>query len=259
MKHINLLPKEYKELALKSKIQKGIAIVVILPILFCGFMYLGNVLLLRKIEKTNDAIAEGQSLISRIQTKKENLDYGLAFLSDLDNKLFPFNDFIRYVVASTPSDLYIISVDTLDRSAIAPNTEDVQANNLQNGETVENANDNTNTNNANSNNTNNVSQTNEQTSQSQQNSQSNETNPTTQSSESNFEINNISIDSLKAEKMEDMKIVIRGSSANIKSVSDFIYRMSLLSYVENINLTAIERLQTPMGEENVFEISLEIF
>lgn len=55
-----------------------------------------------------------------------------------------------------------------------------------------------------------------------------------------------------------MKLVIRGYSNNSVSIADFVYKLSLLDFIGDVNLTAIEEKDTPDGISNVFEIKLDV-
>ena len=55
-----------------------------------------------------------------------------------------------------------------------------------------------------------------------------------------------------------MKLVIRGYSNNSVPIAEFVYKLSLLDFIGDVNLTAIEEKDTPDGISNVFEIKVDV-
>lgn len=232
MKSINLLPKEYKRAELRVQLKKGIIFLCLLIVLHFAFLGFGVYRLKGRIVELNEGINEGKRLKSSIEVKKQELFDKELFLENLDETLFPFYDFVKFLVVNKPSDLNLISVDTLDRmwgyeegyldtSTDAGSDENVDEGVGEDADVDEDVDEDV------------------------------------EGEETTEEVIE-SVDTVKATNISEMMIVIRGSSKDVTSISNYIYKISLLDYVKNISLTAIEKMETPNGEENVFEIVLDV-
>lgn len=225
MKSINLLPKEYRKAEFKSQLKKGIVYICVILVVYFAFLGFGIYRLKTKIADVNENINEGKRMRARIELKKQELVDKELFLENLDEALFPFYDFTKFLIVNKPLDLDLISVDTLDRVWGSPEEyNDVDTNDDENSD--ENDGENSDIN-----------------------------------DESEDEVEDGAEEDIvipKASKVSDMMVVVRGSSKNISSISNYIYKISLLDYVRDVSLTAIEEMETPNGVENVFEIVLDI-
>lgn len=233
MKSINLLPKEYRKAEFKSQLKKGIVYICVILVVYFAFLGFGIYRLKTKIADVNENINEGKRMRARIELKKQELVDKELFLENLDEALFPFYDFTKFLIVNKPLDLDLISVDTLDRMWGSPEEyNDVDTNDDENDDTNDD-----------------------------ENSDENDGENSDINDESEDEVEDGAEEDIvvsKASKVSDMMVVVRGSSKNISSISNYIYKISLLDYVRDVSLTAIEEMETPNGVENVFEIVLDI-
>lgn len=234
MKSINLLPKEYKRAELRVQLKKGVIFLCLLIVLHFAFLGFGVYRLKGRIAELNEGINEGKRLKSSIEVKKQELFDKELFLENLDETLFPFYDFVKFLVVNKPSDLNLISVDTLDRmwgyeEGYLDTSTDAGSDKSSDENVDEGVGEDADA----------------------------DADADVEGEETTEEVIE-PVDTIKATNISEMMIVIRGSSKDVTSISNYIYKISLLDYVKDISLTAIEKMETPNGEENVFEIVLDV-
>lgn len=173
--------------------------------------------------QTNKILSDNQKYSKEkenIQTLKENIANYEAFLKDYENDCFPFSLFMYDLEACRPSDVYIISVDSAER-LVNEGVHDEKE------ETKEKK--------------------------------------TEKDKEKNFDKDRIEDEKEetevipKIEYTEDLsgrEIVIRGFGNNQESISNFIYDITHLPYLSNVDITAIEEHEIENGIYNIFEIKV---
>ena len=241
-KYINLLPKEYRQADLQHRVKKGMCWVLILVFAYYGFIWGSSFKIKKEIKELTLSIDEGEAIQSRIDFKREDLQNKEAFLGNLDESIFPFYEFNRFLLINKPNDLNLISVDTLDRLEFKiDDSKDNLDDNEESNEDVDEASGED------------VEESDEDTGE-----------------ETGEETGEDSVDNEDVQFEDSMRIdfnnkgdgitrvVIRGSSKNVQSIANYIYKISFLDYVKDAKITAIEKLETPKGVENVFEITLSI-
>lgn len=210
MKKINLMPSEYKAEEIFKLIRKSTILVVLIPVFFLGYLYIGNIFIQKNIDKAQIEIDK----VDAIQRSVNNLEYTIqersTFLQSLDKSDFELNNFVEFLNYQVPDDLNILSVDSKDRLT----SEEDDRIPVQEVTTVE----------------------------------------------LDEEGNPIEVEPVIQEPLppENMKLIVRGYSTNNTSIADLIYKITLLDFVGDVQLSAIEEKYTPDGYSNVFELIVDI-
>lgn len=175
---------------------------------------------IKSITQENNKYNEAKREIAELD---ESIAEYEEFISLYDNECFPFADFMYDLEIYRPESVAIISVDTPDRLIEAEETsadkdkEDEMAN-----EEVD-------------------------TDEAESEEQS-DTKEDLEQEETSVETANTLSD------ISNQQIIIRGFGKNQQDISNYIYRISKLSYIESAKITAIEEHRIEDGIYNIFEV-----
>jgi len=220
-KKLNLLPPEAKSKYANKYLKLTAAVIAGFFILLLLIQYcrIGVITL-----QTNKIIADNQKYNEEkenIQVLKDNIANYEAFLNDYENDCFPFSLFMYDLEAYRPSDVYIISVDSIER-LINEGVQEENEDEAKKESTVK-----------------------------EDKEKHDEEKPDEETDEK--------VKEPKIEYTEDLfgrEIVIRGFGSNQESISKFIYDITHLSYLSNAEITAIEEHKIEDGIYNIFEIKV---
>ena len=223
-KKLNLLPVEAKN-KYANKYLKITALLIASFFVFLLLIQYCHIGILTV--QTNKILSDNQKYNKEqetIKVLKENIANYEAFLKDYENDCFPFSLFMYDLEAYRPSDVYLISVDSVERlinEGVQDEAEDEKGKSTKKDEEKEKDEEN-------------------EKKKSDKNNDEKEVKP-------------------KIEYTEDLsgrEIVIRGFGNNQESISQFIYDITHLSYLSNAEITAIEEHKIENGIYNIFEIKV---
>lgn len=231
-KKLNLLPEEVKNkyanryLAYAASILGGILLLIfVFQYAQIGILSWQTNRIIEKNEEYDNeknVIVELEKSIKQYQT----------FLDDYENGCFPFSLFMYDLEAKRPSDVFIISVDSEDRLINEgvqdkKKSEDNEKTKNENGETRADK---------------------EETSENdEQNTEQQDAKETEKEAKPEIKY---------TEDLSGQKVIIRGYGEKQKSISNFIYDIAHLPYVNNAEITAIEEHKIENGIYNIFEITV---
>ena len=222
-KKLNLLPEEVKNRYFKKYAMCAFGIVGGLCVAVLMVQYINIGILnwqIKSITQENNKYNEAKREIAELD---ESIAEYEEFISLYDNECFPFADFMYDLEIYRPESVAIISVDTPDRLIEAEETsadkdkEDEMAN-----EEVD-------------------------TDEAESEEQS-DTKEDLEQEETSVETANTLSD------ISNQQIIIRGFGKNQQDISNYIYRISKLSYIESAKITAIEEHRIEDGIYNIFEV-----
>ena len=217
-KKLNLLPPEAKNKYANKYLKITASFVGGFFVLLLLFQYCQIGIL---TVQTNKILADNQKYNEEkenIEKLKESVANCETFLKDYETDCFPFSLFMYDLEAHRPSDVYIISVDSVER-LINEGGHD------------------------------------EKDEAKQKKSEKQKTSDKEKSAEKTEEPEVIP----KIEYTEDLsgrEIVIRGFGNNQETISNFIYDITHLPYLSNVDITAIEEHKIENGIYNIFEIKV---
>ena len=230
-KKLNLLPDEVKNryanryLAYTASVLGGIMVLLlIIQYVHIGMLSWQTNRIIEKNEKYDNeknAIVDLEKSIKQYQT----------FLSDYENDCFPFSLFMYDIESKRPSDVFIISVDSEDRLINEGVQEKKQVDNSE--DTSKNEGE---------------TQTDKEKTAEDDNA--------AQNSEKQADEKNAKPEIKYTEDLSGQRIVIRGYGGKQESISNFIYDIAHLSYINNAEITAIEEHKIENGVYNIFEITV---
>lgn len=207
MKKMNLMPSEIRAQELVKLIRKSAFLLALIPVLYIGYLFLGNYMIEKDIAEVQERIDEVDAIRRSVDNMEVTIEQKKEFLSSLDRSEFELNGFVEFLNFQVPDDLNIISVDSTDR--LNEREEEVVV------QSVVELDD--------------------------------EGNPIEKEPEEK-----------PKPKEEPFQLILRGHSSNSTSIADLIYKITLLGFVEDVQLSAIEEKFTSEGYENVFEIIIDI-
>lgn len=225
-KKLNLLPEEIKNKYI-SKYLTGAAIGFCIVIaLFVSVQYIQIGIL---SWQTNRIIANNEKYDKKKETiaqLEENIKKHNDFLKNYEDDCFPFALFMYDLEAYRPSDVYIISVDSTERLINEGVQEDKDK---------------------------------EKTAEEKKDEKADESHDTEKKegeTEKSDDEENVKPEIGYTEDLSGREIVIRGFGNNQKSISQFIYDITHLSYIGSSKITAIEEHKIENGVYNIFEITV---
>ena len=225
-KKLNLLPEEIKNKYI-SKYLTGAAIGFCIVIaLFLSVQYIQIGIL---SWQTNRIIANNEKYDKKKETiaqLEENIKKHNDFLKNYEDDCFPFALFMYDLEAYRPSDVYIISVDSTERLINEGVQEDKEK---------------------------------EKTAEEKKDEKADESDDTEKKegeTEKSDDEENVKPEIGYTEDLSGREIVIRGFGNNQKSISQFIYDITHLSYIGSSKITAIEEHKIENGVYNIFEITV---
>lgn len=225
-KKLNLLPEEIKNKYI-SKYLTGAAIGFCIVIaLFVSVQYIQIGIL---SWQTNRIIANNEKYDKKKETiaqLEENIKKHNDFLKNYEDDCFPFALFMYDLEAYRPSDVYIISVDSTERLINEGVQEDKDKEKPAEEKKDEKA------------------------------DESHDTEKKEGETEKSDDEENVKPEIGYTEDLSGREIVIRGFGNNQKSISQFIYDITHLSYIGSSKITAIEEHKIENGVYNIFEITV---
>ena len=227
-KKLNLLPDEVKNrYANRYLAYTASALGVIIQYVQIGMLSWQTNRIIEKNEKYDNeknVIVDLEKSIKQYQT----------FLSNYENDCFPFSLFMYDIESKRPSDVFIISVDSEDRLINEGVQEKKQTENTEDAKKSEGETQN-------------------------DKEQAAENDNAAQNSEKQADQTDEKATKPEIKYTEDLsgqRIVIRGYGGKQESISNFIYDIAHLSYINNAEITAIEEHKIENGVYNIFEITV---
>lgn len=226
-KKLNLLPPEAKNKYANKYIKVTASIIAGFFILLILIQYCQIGIL---TVQTNKILADNQKYNREketIQTLKDSIANYEAFLSDYENDCFPFSLFMYDLEVYRPSDVYLISVDSVERlinEGVQDAAEDEKKTSEKDKEKDKEA----------------VKEKEKASEKIEEQTDEQEFVP-------------------KIEYTEDLsgrEIIIRGFGKKQESISKYIYEITHLSYLSNAEITAIEEHKIENGIYNIFEVKV---
>lgn len=223
-KKLNLLPPEAKN-KYASKYLKVTASII------AGFFIL--LLLIQHCQigmltvQTKRILADNQKYNKEketIQSLKDSISNYEAFLKDYENDCFPFSLFMYDLEAYRPKDVYIISVDSIERLINEGVREEEEDKKLSEKEKEED--------------------------------KDKDKKEDTENLENETDEKELIPKIEYTEDLSGREIIIRGFGKTQESISEFIYEITHLSYISNAEITAIEEHKIENGIYNIFEIKV---
>lgn len=225
-KKLNLLPEEIKNKYI-SKYLTGAAIGFCIVIaLFLSVQYIQIGILswqTNRIIANNEKYDKEKETIAQLE---ENIKKHNDFLKNYEDDCFPFALFMYDLEVYRPSDVYIISVDSTERLINEGVQEDKDKEKTAEGKKDEKA------------------------------DESDDTEKKEGETEKSDDEENVKPEIGYTEDLSGREIVIRGFGNNQKSISQFIYDITHLSYIGSSKITAIEEHKIENGVYNIFEITV---
>lgn len=225
-KKLNLLPEEIKNKYI-SKYLTGAAIGFCIVIaLFLSVQYIQIGILswqTNRIIANNEKYDKEKETIAQLE---ENIKKHNDFLKNYEDDCFPFALFMYDLEVYRPSDVYIISVDSTERLINEGVQEDKEK---------------------------------EKTAEEKKDEKADESDDTEKKegeTEKSDDEENVKPEIGYTEDLSGREIVIRGFGNNQKSISQFIYDITHLSYIGSSKITAIEEHKIENGVYNIFEITV---
>lgn len=225
-KKLNLLPEEIKNKYI-SKYLTGAAIGFCIVIaLFVSVQYIQIGILswqTNRIIANNEKYDKEKETIAQLE---ENIKKHNDFLKNYEDDCFPFALFMYDLEVYRPSDVYIISVDSTERLINEGVQEDKDKEKTAEGKKDEKA------------------------------DESDDTEKKEGKTEKSDDEENVKPEIGYTEDLSGREMVIRGFGNNQKSISQFIYDITHLSYIGSSKITAIEEHKIENGVYNIFEITV---
>lgn len=233
-KKLNLLPDEVKNryanryLAYTASVLGGIMVLLlVIQYVQIGMLSWQTNRIIEKNEKYDNeknVIVDLEKSIKQYQT----------FLSDYENDCFPFSLFMYDIESKRPSDVFIISVDSEDR---------LINEGVQNKKQPENAED--------------TKKSEGETQNDKEQAAENDNAAQNSEKQADEKAEKAAEPEIKyTEDLSGQRIVIRGYGGKQESISNFIYDIAHLSYINNAEITAIEEHKIENGVYNIFEITV---
>ena len=229
VKKLNLLPQEIKNKYMNRYLIFAAVSVCIGVALILASQYIQIGILSWQTDKIIASNEKYDNEKENIANLEERIKKYNEFLKDYEKDCFPFSLFMYDLEVYRPSDVFLISVDSLDRLI----NEGIQKE--QEGEKTEGSQ--------------------EEVNQEQQ-EKNDDTNEEQEGEETVEEENNITPQISYTEDLSGQEIVIRGYGKNQKSISQFIYDITHLSYIGSSKITAVEEHKMDDGTYNLFEITV---
>ena len=225
-KKLNLLPEEIKNKYISKYLTCAAIGFCIVIALFLSVQYIQIGILswqTNRIIANNEKYDKEKETIAQLE---ENIKKHNDFLKNYEDDCFPFALFMYDLEAYRPSDVYIISVDSTERLI----NEGVQEDKDKEKPAEEK---------------------NEEKDDEPDNTEKKEG-----ETEKSDDEENVKPEIGYTEDLSGREIVIRGFGDNQKSISQFIYDITHLSYIGSSKITAIEEHKIENGVYNIFEITV---
>ena len=180
-----------------------------------------------KIIASNEQYDKEKEVILNLE---ENIKRYHAFLKDYENECFPFSLFMYDLEAHRPSDVFIISVDSSERliNEGVQDEKDKQEDKQQDKQ--------------------------EENDEAEKQEEDEEVTPEKEELPADEET--VTPEIGYTEDLAGREIVIRGYGQTQKSISQFIYDITHLSYIGSSKITAIEEHEIENGVYNIFEFTV---
>lgn len=225
-KKINLLPLEIQNKYMNRYLTVAvIGLCIIIALVLVGRYIQIGILSWQtdKIIASNEQYDKEKEAILNLE---ENIKKYQTFLEDYENECFPFSLFMYDLEAHRPSDVFIISVDSSERLI---------------NEGVQEEKD---------------KQQDEQEKNDEAEKQEEDEENIPEKEELPADEETITPEIGYTEDLAGREIVIRGYGQTQKSISQFIYDITHLSYIGSSKITAIEEHEIENGVYNIFEFTV---
>lgn len=225
-KKLNLLPEEIKNKYISKYLTCAAIGFCIVIALFLSVQYIQIGILswqTNRIIANNEKYDKEKETIAQLE---ENIKKHNDFLKNYEDDCFPFALFMYDLEAYRPSDVYIISVDSTERLI----NEGVQEDKDKEKPAEEK--------------------------KEEKSDESYDTEKKEGETEKSDDEENVKPEIGYTEDLSGREIVIRGFGDNQKSISQFIYDITHLSYIGSSKITAIEEHKIENGVYNIFEITV---
>lgn len=225
-KKLNLLPEEIKNKYMSKYLTCTAIVFCIVIALFLSVQYIQIGILswqTNRIIANNEKYDKEKETIAQLE---ENIKKHNDFLKNYEDDCFPFALFMYDLEAYRPSDVYIISVDSTERLI----NEGVQEDKDKEKPAEEK--------------------------KEEKDDESDNTEKKEGETEKSDDEEKVKPEIGYTEDLSGREIVIRGFGNNQKSISQFIYDITHLSYIGSSKITAIEEHKIENGVYNIFEITV---
>lgn len=228
-KKLNLLPEEVKNKYFKKYVIYAFGIVGALCAVVLMVQYINIGILNWQIK----SITQENNKYNAVKKEIAELDKSIAeyeeFIKLYDNECFPFAQFMYDLETYRPESVAIISVDTPDRLIGIEETEEKKDEKTENPDAEKKPDD-------------------ESKEDKEQPDKKESTEKELKPSETETGKTGYKSD------MANQQIIIRGFGKNQEDISNYIYRVSKLSYIKSAKITAIEEHRIEDGVYNIFEV-----
>lgn len=225
-KKLNLLPEEIKNKYISKYLTCAAIGFCIVIALFLSVQYIQIGILswqTNRIIANNEKYDKEKETIAQLE---ENIKKHNDFLKNYEDDCFPFALFMYDLEVYRPSDVYIISVDSTERLINEGVQEDKDKEKPAEEKKEEKA------------------------------DESDNAEKKEGETEKSDDEENVKPEIGYTEDLSGREIVIRGFGNNQKSISQFIYDITHLSYIGSSKITAIEERKIENGVYNIFEITV---
>lgn len=213
----NLIPDDIKERYSKKYLAGFIVIVAVFLVISIAIPYVSMGIVNRQITRIEQENAEYQYQQEEINALNAEIEIYSKIVNEFEAVNFPFSQFLFDLETLKPASVHIISVDSPDRL-------------INEGVTDE---------------------------KEKKKPEKKETEKTEEGEENPEEAEDVSSPEIKYEKdLNQQKITIRGYGSSQKDISDYLHKLSELSYVTKLDVVAIEEHKIENGVYNIFEATV---
>lgn len=255
-KSINLLPEEYKKkLATKMyiKITLWVSVVIaIIVLIFAGRYWQAKF----ELKQANAELQSTQEMRSKITSLEHSIEVKRNRLKSSEEEYFEFDTFMKAIYEYKPTSVTIISLDSDDRLK----TNEDYKKMIESGKASD-----ANPDKEASTDAKKAADENVKAAEEKKAAENGDTNNSTNGDNANTtdtdEQNAISaqIEELRSQPLTNKVISLRGFSVSADDIANYIYKLSYLSCVEDVQLTSIEeRLDGNGNKTKVFELLIQV-
>ena len=214
----NLIPDDIKERYSKKYLAGFMGIVAVFLVISIAIPYISMSIVNRQITRIEQENAEYEYQKQEIAALDAEIEMHSKIVNEFEAVKFPFSQFLFDLETLRPVSVHIISVDSPDRLINEGVTDEKEKKKPAKQETEN-----------------------------------------TEDGEDNLvEIEDVSSPEIKYEKdLNQQKITIRGYGSNQKDISDYLHKLSQLSYIAKLDVVAIEEHKIENGVYNIFEATVK--
>lgn len=249
---INLLPEEYKKkLITKLYIKIALWASVVAAVIF--LMFAGRFWQAKyELKKANNDLQSTQEMSTKVKSLQSSIEFKRNKLKSSEEEYFEFDTFMKAVYEYKPSSVTLISLDSDDR---LKSDEDIKK--MLEAEKK----DNTDANAGGEANTDAKKAADENVKAAEEKKtgeSSTANNSDTDNADEQTKISN-EVDALRAKPLTDKILSLRGFSTSADDIANYIYKLSYLNCVNDVQLTSIEeRIDGSGNKTKVFELLIQV-